>query len=49
MIVLRYYEGCSNREIAGYPGITEAGVHSTDRYARCRLRDALTEGRREQP
>ncbi|MFP8886828.1 sigma-70 RNA polymerase sigma factor region 4 domain-containing protein [Streptomyces mangrovi] len=49
MIVLRYYEGCSNCEFAMYLGITEAGVCWTDRYARCRLRGALTEGRHEQP
>jgi RNA polymerase sigma-70 factor (ECF subfamily) len=49
VIVLRYYEGYSNREIAGHLGITEAGVRSTERYARRRLRDALTEERHEQP
>ncbi|SES23578.1 RNA polymerase sigma-70 factor, ECF subfamily [Streptomyces sp. yr375] len=42
VIRLRYCEGYSNAEVAGQLGITEAGVRSTERYARRRLREIYT-------
>lgn len=47
VIFLRYYEDYSAAQIADHLGITEAGVRSTERYARRRLREALTEEREE--
>ncbi|MBO8189201.1 sigma-70 family RNA polymerase sigma factor [Streptomyces sp. DW4-2] len=46
--VLRYVLGYSVREIADLLGISEAGVYSTTRYARHRLRKSLDLGQEEE-
>jgi RNA polymerase sigma factor (sigma-70 family) len=42
VIRLRYCEGYSTAEVAFHLGITEAGVRSTERYAKHRLREIYT-------
>lgn len=41
VFVLLHCEGYSTAEVAAHLGITEAGVRSTDRYAKRRLRELL--------
>ncbi|MGW2911695.1 sigma-70 family RNA polymerase sigma factor [Streptomyces asoensis] len=42
VIRLRYCEGCSTADVAFQLGITEAGVRSTERHAKRRLREIYT-------